>query len=153
MFSCFKGGGGGLLQLSLSRGLSVCVLCLFSINTNSPTQSLSHIRRAPRERADLREARVRMCMCCGGGGGGGGGGDEWNCAGVALKPMGMALSVSGNHFVRHTTLILLVSLLPSACRGAGPRLRLRGAGAGDWGGVGGGVRRCRASIISVPVWR
>lgn len=75
-----------------------------------------------------------MCMC------GAGGGDEWNCAGVALKPMGMALSVSGNHFVRHTTLILLVSLLPSAFRGAGPRLRLRGTGGvglerrgGRWG--------------------
>lgn len=89
-------------------------------------------------------------------GGGGGGGDEWNCAGVALKPMGMALSVSGNHFVRHTTLILLVSLLPSACRGAGPGLRLRGWGGGGDGegwGFGGreGVHRCRASIISVPV--
>lgn len=78
-----------------------------------------------------------MCMC---GAGGGGGGDEWNCAGVALKPMGMALSVSGNHFVRHTTLILLVSLLPSAFRGAGPRLRLRGTGGGGigaaWGEMG-----------------
>lgn len=69
----------------------------------------------------------------------GGGGDEWNCAGVALKPMGMALSVSGNHFVRHTTLILLVSLLPSACRGAGPGLRLRGGGrrGGEGWGFGG----------------
>lgn len=35
-------------------------------------------------------------------------------SGVAVEPMGMALSVSGNHFARHTTLILLVSLLPSA---------------------------------------
>lgn len=85
-------------------------------------------------------------------GGGGGGRDEWNCARVPLKPMGMALSVSGNHFVRHTTLILLVSLLPSACRGArpGPGLRLRGWRAGAGWRVS-GVHRCRASIISVPV--
>lgn len=39
--------GGKLLQLCLSHGLSVCVLCLFSINMNSPTHSLSHIHRAP----------------------------------------------------------------------------------------------------------
>lgn len=50
--------GGKLLQLCLSLGLSVCVLCLFSINMNSPTHSLSHIHRAPWERADLREARA-----------------------------------------------------------------------------------------------
>jgi len=39
--------------------------------------------------------------------------------------MGMALSLSGSHFVRHTTLILLVSLLPSVQRSR-PGLRLGG---------------------------
>lgn len=45
---------------------------------------------------------------------GGSGGKGAQLSGVAVEPMGMALSVSGNHFARHTTLILLVSLLPSA---------------------------------------
>lgn len=115
--------GGKLLQHCLSHGLSVCVLCLFSINMNSPTQSLSHIHRAPWERADLREAQAGV------------GGDldraerSWaELSGVVVEPMGMALSLSGNHFVRHTTLILLVSLLPSVLE--------EQAGAVGWGGVG-----------------
>lgn len=95
--------GEKFLQFYLSRGLSVCVLCRFSIDMNSPTQSLSHVHRAPWEGADLREALA-----------GEGGLDR--AERVEDAPMGMALSLSGNHFVRQTTLILLVSLLPSVQR-------------------------------------
>lgn len=60
-------------------------------------------------------------------------------SGVAVEPMGMALSVSGNHFARHTTLILLVSLLPSAQSsrpGLGGGVEGGCIGRGGSGGVG-----------------
>lgn len=84
---------------------------------NSPTHSLSHIHRAPWESADLRDALA---------GGGGGWRGDLDRVGLVVAPMGTALSLSGNHFVRHTTLIRLVSLLPSVL--SRPGLRLEGVG-------------------------